>query len=73
MRTFEFTSFPDELQNVVFDIPNLEINETGDASFKVITQADPEWGNVHVALALYLVKQGAKKGEVVTIKGITRN
>jgi hypothetical protein len=81
MREFKLESLPKELQDLVLELSVFtelckvveEDNQWGGRAdyyqFKVVTAADPEFGNSHVPLAVYLVKQGAKKGEVVKITG----
>lgn len=82
MKEFKFVSLPEELQQLVSDLPKItdicklveEDSQWGGKAdyleFKVVTAADPEWGNAHVPLAVYLVKHGANKGETVKIVGI---
>lgn len=70
LKCFKYKELSEELRSLVHELPNIEVDDTGNAEFKVITQPDPEWGNLHIPLALQLVKQGARKGEVVLITGI---
>lgn len=82
MKEFKLESLPEDLQNLARELPSITnlckmIEEDGQfgsridyLEFKVQTAADPEWGNIHVPLAVYLVKHGANKGEVVKIIGI---
>ena len=71
MKVFDVHKLSLELQGIVWDLPNLEIDDSGGATFKVVTAPDPEWGNMHIPLALYLIEQGANKGEIVYLKNIT--
>lgn len=79
MKEFNFSSLPEELQLLIqelveahglFKTINWGIEGKEYIEFKVQTLADPEWGNGHVPLAVYLVKHGANKGETVKIVGI---
>lgn len=68
MKKFNVQDMPLDLQGVVWDLPNIQPDDEGWAEFKVMTAPDPEWGNMHVPLALWLIKQGANKGETVLLK-----
>jgi hypothetical protein len=70
MRNFVFRDLPQEIQDTITEFQFLEIDDAGHAEFKVLTIPNPELGNVHVPLALHLVRLGAKKGETVKIIGI---
>ena len=81
MKEFKFEALPEELQDLILEFSGShglfsivgfdeELNAFGEVEFKVQPAADPEWGNGHVPLAVYLVKHGANKGETVKITGI---
>jgi len=76
MKEFTLALLPEELQTLILELVDshglfkkINIGYEGKEyiEFKVKTVADEEWGNEHVPLALYLVKQGANKGETVKI------
>lgn len=68
-KTFEFASLPENMQEIVRDLtPALDFDDSGLAPFKIITLPNPEFGNIHIPLSLYLIKQGASKGETVYIE-----
>lgn len=74
MKTFDINDMPENLQAIVKDLPYVQdnINNDGGAEFIVNTAPDPEWGNMHVPVAQWLIKRGANKLEVVYLKNITR-
>ncbi len=80
MKEFKYYELPDDMKKIVDSLynmenPNVKLELYEDPcqntiEFKVNTTPDPEYGNIHVPLATYFVKQGAHKGEVVLIVGI---
>jgi hypothetical protein len=73
MKAFDVSSMPEKLQAIVRDLPYVQdsINNDGGAEFVVNTAPDPEWGNMHVPVAQWLIKNGANKLERVYLKNIT--
>lgn len=71
MKQFSFKDLPENLQAIVIDLPMIQVDDTGGAEFKVLTSPNPEWGNMHVPLAVWLIKHGANKGEIVYLKELT--
>lgn len=70
MKEFSFNDLPENLKAIIVDLPMIQIDDKYGAEFKVITAPDPEWGNMHVPLAVWLMKHGANKGEIVYLKDI---
>lgn len=72
MKEFDVTTMPENLQALIKEIPYImdALENDGGAPFKVKTAPDPEWGNMHVPLAQWLVRNGARSGEEVYLKGI---
>lgn len=72
MKQFDIRNMPENLQAIVRNIPYVMdgVNNDGGAEFQVNTAPDPEWGNMHVPLAQWLVKHGANRGEVVYLTNI---
>jgi hypothetical protein len=82
MKTFQFNDLSGEYRDLVMELLTLDHGlcsiETFDdgvtppnMEFKVQTSPDPEWGNLHVPLAVLLVEfYYARRGETVKITGI---
>lgn len=72
MKQFDTKEMPENLQALIKEIPYImdSVDFEGGAEYKVQTAPDPEWGNMHVPISQWLIKNGANKGEKVYLKNI---